>query len=129
MKYDKVLDNGKNKKKFQTGGIREVASGKGRYDLLPTRAMRRLAEHYENGVHKYDDRNWEKGLPIGHYTDSALRHTFKFLEGQTDEDHLAAAVWNLMCIMETMERIEIGMLPKELMDLPAWQEYVKKKKI
>lgn len=37
-------------------------------------AMRRLAQHYENGAQKYADRNWEKGMPFSRYVDSAKRH-------------------------------------------------------
>lgn len=40
--------------------IREPSTGKGRYDLVSPFAMRRLAQHYENGAQKYADRNWGK---------------------------------------------------------------------
>lgn len=33
--------------------IREPSTGKGRYDLVSPFAMRRLAQHYENGAQKY----------------------------------------------------------------------------
>ncbi len=36
-----------------------------------------------------------------------------------DEDHLSAAAWNLMAIIETQKRIELGILPKELDNLPT----------
>jgi hypothetical protein len=38
--------------------------------------------------------------------------------GLEDEDHLAAAAWNVFAIIETQKRIEMGILPKELDDLP-----------
>ncbi len=117
MEFESVQDSGK-RQDFTTGAHRDTNTGKGRYDLLPTRAIRRIAQHFENGAVKYDARNWEKGIPLSRYLDSALRHTFKFLEGQKDEDHLAAGIWNLMCLLETQERIELGILPKELDDLP-----------
>jgi hypothetical protein len=116
-KYDKVKDSGK-RQEFQTGAVRDLQSGKGRYDLLPTRAIRRLAEHYENGAVKYGDNNWLKGMPLKRMMDSAIRHIFKALEGQTDEDHLTAAAWNILGVIELQERIEAGLLPKELDDLP-----------
>jgi len=81
-----------------------MAEGKGRCDLLPPRAILRLAKHFENGCKKYGDRNWEKGIPINCFIDSAIRHTMKYMIGQTDEDHLVAAAWNLMCAMELEER-------------------------
>jgi len=117
MKFNKVKDSGK-RQEFKTGAVRDLQTGKGRYDLLPTRAIRRLAEHYENGAVKYGDNNWLKGIPLQRMMDSAMRHLFKALEGQTDEDHLTAAAWNILGIIELQERIEAGMLPKELDNLP-----------
>lgn len=67
--------------------IREPSTGKGRYDLVSPFAMRRLAQHYENGAQKYADRNWEKGMPFSRYVDSAKRHLDKYIMGMTDEDH------------------------------------------
>ncbi|KKL05795.1 hypothetical protein LCGC14_2602440 [marine sediment metagenome] len=117
MKYTKVKDSGK-RQSFKTGSVRDLSDGKGRYDLLPTRALRRLAEHYENGAKKYGDRNWEKGQPLSRMLDSAMRHLFKALEGQKDEDHFTACAWNVLGIIEIQERIEANLLPKELDNLP-----------
>ncbi len=112
-----VKDSGV-RESFPTGSVRDTRAGKGRYDLLPTRALRRVARHFEAGAIKYGDRNWEKGQPISRYLDSALRHTFNHLEGQRDEDHLAAAAWNILAAIETEERGRIGLLPVELDDTP-----------
>lgn len=112
-----ILDSGR-RSEFVTGAVRDIQIGKGRFDLLPPKALLRLAKHYERGCQKYGDRNWEKGIPFSRYIDSALRHIIKFLDGQVDEDHLVAAAWNLMCLLETQERIIKGTLPKELDDLP-----------
>jgi len=117
MKFTKVKDSGK-RQSFNTGAVRDIQQGKGRYDLLPVRAIRRLAEHYENGAVKYGDRNWEKGIPLTRMMDSAMRHLFKALQGMTDEDHLTAAAWNILGIIELQERIEVGLLPRELDNLP-----------
>ena len=117
MKFNKVKDSGK-RQSFKTGAVRDIQTGKGRYDLLPPRAIRRLAEHYENGAVKYGDRNWEQGIPLSRMLDSAIRHLFKALEGQTDEDHLIASAWNILGIIELQERIEEGTLPKNLDNLP-----------
>ena len=115
--YKTVKDNGI-RTTFSTGALREVISEKGRYDLLPPIAIKRLAVHFANGAKKYADRNWEKGMPLSRYMDSALRHLFQALEGKEDEDHLISSAWNLLCLVETQERIELGILPKELDDLP-----------
>jgi hypothetical protein len=113
----KIKDSG-NRQDFGTGAVRDIQEGKGRYDLLPTIAIKRLAEHFEKGAVKYGIDNWKKGIPLRRYLDSCLRHTFKYLNGDRDEDHLAAAIWNLACLLETEEMIKNGKLPKELNDLP-----------
>lgn len=95
--------------------IREPSTGKGRYDLVSPFAMRRLAQHYENGAQKYADRNWEKGMPFSRYVDSAKRHLDKYIMGMTDEDHLAAASWNIFAIMHHQE---LGQT--ELDDMPHY---------
>ena len=38
---------------FETGAVRDRAKGKGRYDLLPPVAIKRLADLYERGGIKY----------------------------------------------------------------------------
>ena len=116
-KFDAVKDSGE-RQEFSTGARRDVQIGKGRFDLLPVNAIIRLARHFENGAVKYGDRNWEKGIPLSRYFDSMLRHCFKFLGGLEDEDHLSAILWNAACLLETQERIDKGLLPQELNDLP-----------
>lgn len=64
-------------------------------------AMLELSKHFEEGAKKYGERNWEKGIPTHCYVDSALRHFFKHLDGQKDERHDVACLWNLMCCMWT----------------------------
>lgn len=54
---------------------------------------------------------------MSRYIDSALRHLMGVLEGRVDENHLAAAAWNIMCCMDTRTRIEEGLLPAALGDL------------
>lgn len=114
----KIKDSGK-RTEFNTGAVRDLRTGKGRFDLLPSATIRALAIHYERGCQKYGERNWEKGIPISKYIDSALRHAFQFKDGPDDgENHLIAALWNIACAYETILRIQQGKLPKELYDLP-----------
>ena len=103
---------------FETGAQRDVQEGKGRFDLLPIHSITRLAKHFESGAGKYGIDNWKKGIPLRRYLDSMLRHSFKFMCGAKDEDHLAAVIWNACCLMETKELIDRNLLPKELDDLP-----------
>ena len=115
--FDKVIDSGQ-RQEFSTGAKRDTQKGKGRYDLLPVHAIARLARHFENGAEKYGDNNWRKGIPLSRYLDSLIRHSFKFMGGMRDEDHLSAIIWNACCLLETQELIERGLLPKDLDNLP-----------
>jgi hypothetical protein len=115
--YSSVKDSGA-RQSFSTGAVRDIQVGKGRYDLLSPLALRRIAVHTENGAVKYGDRNWEKGMPLTRFLDSAIRHTYAHLGGDRSEDHLAAAAWNLMACIHTEECIERGTLPKELDNRP-----------
>lgn len=100
-------------KDFGTGAIREDKTGKGRCDLLPASALIRLSKHFEKGAVDHGERNWEKGIPMHSFLDSALRHLFKYLDGMDDEDHLCAAAWNIMCAMWTEEK------HPEMQDIPT----------
>ena len=61
-----------------------------------------VAKHYEDGANKYSERNWEKGIPLHCYIDSAVRHLLKYLRGDTDEPHDRAFVWNVLGAIWTM---------------------------
>ena len=115
-----ITKDSKKRRKFGTGAQRDVALGKGRYDLISPIMMERIAGLLERGAIKYNDRNWEKGMPLSVYMDSGMRHLFKFLEGHRDEDHLVAAIWNLQALLHIEEMINRGLLPKELYDLPNY---------
>lgn len=104
--------------KFQTGSHRDSRKGKGRFDLVPFEGIRRVALRYEYGADHYGDRNWEKGQPLSRMLDSALRHLMQALDGQDDEDHLAAVAWNSLGVMHIQREIQAGRLPAELDDLP-----------
>jgi hypothetical protein len=113
-----IKDSG-SRSTFPTGSQRDSREGKGRYDLIPTEALRRVAVHYEKGAKKYGERDWEKGQPIACFMDSALRHLQNHNAGDRSEDHLAAAAWNVLCLMETEHRIGLGQLPKYLAQQPV----------
>lgn len=100
------------RERYEAGAVRDKQDGKGRYDLLSPWAIHRLALHYEAGAKKYEERNWEKGIPASRCISSALRHIFQWLAGSREEDHLAAAVWNLCAVMHYEE------LRPEILDIP-----------
>lgn len=112
-----VKDSGQ-RQEFETGSKRDTREGKGRYDLIPTISLRRLALVYENGAKKYGDRNWEKGQPLMRYVDSAKRHIECLVAGEPTEDHALQAAWNMFSYAHTLAMIEAGRLPKDLDDRP-----------
>lgn len=114
MEYD-LKDSGE-REKHSSGAVRDIRLGKGRYDLISPIALKRVAGIYERGAVKYEDRNWEKGMAICRYLDSAIRHIFENLEGLRDEDHLGQAAWNLLAAIHTEEMISRGLMPKEFDD-------------
>ena len=111
------IDDGGQRISYGEGkAIREPSAGKGRYDLITPFGIMRLAKWYELGSKKYADRNWEKCMPFSRYIDSAKRHIDKYIMGMTDEDHLAAAVWNLLAIIhhEELGQTEFDDMPHYL---------------
>lgn len=67
---------------------------------VPTMLME-VAKHFEDGAQKYGENNWQKGIPVRCYIDSAIRHYLKWLRGDTDEPHDRAFCWNIMCAIWT----------------------------
>ena len=108
------------RRRYKSGALRENAPGKGRYELISPIFLHRLAIVLEKGATKYADRNWELGMPLGRYLNSALHHLEQALEGLTDEDHFGQAAFNLMALIHTKEMIDRGVLPKKLDNLPNY---------
>ena len=60
-----------------------------------------VAKHFEEGAKKYGEHNWQKGIPVKCYIDSAVRHYLKWLRGDKDEPHDRAFCWNILCAIWT----------------------------
>lgn len=104
-------------REFNTGAVRDDATGKGRYDLLPYAAIHALAQHCERGALHYGERNVDKGIPVHSLIDSACRHLSQYIQGDAEDYHLVAALWNIAwaCEMEAKH--------PELVDLPERGEH------
>lgn len=98
-----LKDSG-SRREFSTGAVRDMVDGKGDMYSLPAAALLRLSKHYEAGAKKYGRLNYQKGIPISAFMDSALRHMFKYLDGWDDEDHLCAAAFNILGAIQMEER-------------------------
>jgi len=111
-----IIKSGK-KQEFSTGAHRDTQSGKGRFDLIPTIALKRLARHYESGANEYGENNWKYGIPLRRFLDSSLRHIIHCLDNKDDEDHAAAVLWNICAFIYTKDAIDRGILPEKLNNL------------
>ena len=67
------------------------------FSTYPHDLLLEVAKHFEQGALKYGENNWQKGLPVSCYIDSAIRHYLKYRRGDNDEPHDRAFVWNIMC--------------------------------
>ena len=85
-----------------TGALREDKTNKPQLSLIPMEPIFRVARHMQNSnkpIGKHEPHNWKKGINISELCDSALRHLYQYLNGDTDEDHIAACVSNLIMSM------------------------------
>jgi hypothetical protein len=93
----KTKDSGK-RQVFLTGMARDIQEGKPRYDLLDRPMLKRWADLMARGAEKYGSRNWEKAETaeeLERFESSAIRHMFQWLNGEQDEDHAAAVLFNV----------------------------------
>ena len=88
---------------FSTGAVRDVQDNKPRPDLVSPFFILRLGEHLRKGSEHYGEHNWEKGIPNSRCFASLMRHLNQWASGETNEDHLAAAAFNLMAIIHNEE--------------------------
>lgn len=102
---------------FLTGSRRDTDVNKPRYDLIWQPGLERLALLMGRGAQKYGERNWEKGQPVSVFYASAMRHINEvWMQGDESEDHLAAALFNILGIMYVLAMIRLGLLPEDLDD-------------
>lgn len=97
------MSNGTSLQQFDTGAVRGTDADLTRYDLISPIGLRRLAETYAEGSRKYGDDNWLKGIPANNLLNHAIKHIEQWRGGDTSEDHLAHAAWNLFAIMHFEE--------------------------
>lgn len=116
---DNMHDSGE-RQGFDSGAVRDTAEGKARPDLISAFAEERLGAWLALGAAKYSDRNWEKGIPVSRSYASLRRHILQFVQGDTQEDHLAAIMCNAMFMLDHDERVKRGLLGPEFSDMPKY---------
>lgn len=91
---------------YASGMVRDTQDDKARFDLMrpknvpyAAQFLTRVAELMTRGAKKYGFRNWEQANSqdeLERFENSAERHLQQYLAGETDEDHAAAVVFNLL---------------------------------
>jgi hypothetical protein len=107
MKEYITKDSGK-REEYASGMRRDTTEGKPRYDLIPVPLLTRLAGLYARGAEKYGDNNWKlanSDEELQRFKASGLRHLYQWLDGQEDEDHAIAAVWNIFAYETIKEKV------------------------
>ena len=110
-----TIDGGGVRETYDSGMMREPDTGKPRFDLLlplgvpyDEQFLTRIAALMARGAEKYEDRNWEVANSVSELDrmkSSAFRHFMQWLSGETDEDHAAAIVFNVMAAENTQRNI------------------------
>lgn len=85
-----------NPRQFETGAQRDSGEGKLRMSLVPHKALESVMERYLQGAETYNEHNWKLGMKHSVLYDSAMRHLMADWTGDNSEDHLGAALWNIM---------------------------------
>lgn len=100
--YNTLLDD----KPSESSTGRKFDDGKPRYSLLPPKALKEIVKVLTYGSTKYADFNWQK-VPNAYdrYFSAANRHMWEWKEGKVLDSennlhHLAAAITNLMFILD-----------------------------
>lgn len=95
-----------------TGAVRDTIyhrSERGyplRFDLVLSNdvGFRRLAETFGEGFLKYGADNWKNGFEESILINHCLQHLTQHLAGDTTEDHLTHALWNLYTLLWMQEK-------------------------
>lgn len=114
-------EDGENRK-FSTGAEKQYSEGKGTPVLFPGDAYIEVCKHFEDGAKHYEARNWEQGISLSELINSLERHIADEKMGDTSERHDRAMAWNAIAYLATKIRIQRGLLPKELDDMPRYEQ-------
>jgi hypothetical protein len=102
------------RQEYDSGMHRDTQDGKPRYDLviplkMNNNMLKRWAELMERGMTKYGYRNWEKAdseEEMLRFKASAWRHFIQWSNGEVDEDHAAAVLFNIQSFEYVKEKLD-----------------------
>lgn len=89
---------------FPTGAVRDSNKGKIRPDLISPLMLKALGKVLAEGAEHYGERNWEKGIPQDVFKESASRHYLQWMNNETDEDHAAKLIFNVMGFIHNRDK-------------------------
>lgn len=91
-------------RQFETGAQRDSGEGKPRMSLVPHKALHDVMQRYLAGAEAYGENNWKLGMKNSVLYDSAMRHLMAYWTGDESEDHLGAALWNIMGLIDNQDK-------------------------
>lgn len=92
------------KRVFSTGAKRDSNINKIRPDLISPYMLKALGKVLAEGALHYGERNWEKGMPNDVFKESASRHYVSWMNNETDEDHAAKLIFNVMGFIHNRDK-------------------------
>lgn len=95
---DFVTKDSGERQHYPSGMVRDVQSGKPRYDLIDRAFLKRWAELMARGAEKYGEDNYKcanSDEELHRFEASAFRHLMAWLNGDISEDHAAAVAFNI----------------------------------
>lgn len=95
---DKSRETGCEYPSYETGALRE-SLGVPYFRQVPLEAIAAGAASLEYGAQKYDNRNWEKGLPWQQMIDSLKRHIDDFERGKNYDDGEDGSELHQVCMI------------------------------
>jgi hypothetical protein len=114
MREFETKDSGE-RAQFESGMQRDTEAGKPRFDLMipldvpyEEQMITRLAALFGRGAVKYESRNWEQANSeeeMARMKSSGFRHFMQWMAGETDEDHAAAVMFNIIAHETTAYKV------------------------
>jgi len=94
----------KPKCKEKLKALMKYDNGKPRFDLIPPKALLKIADVFAYGASKYEARNWEKGTSWGRYYRACIGHLNAWwskeeLDNESNLMHLAHAGCCLLMLL------------------------------
>lgn len=108
---------------YGTGAHRDNRNGKGAFKWIPQDALFLVSRIYELGNLGRGWRNWEYGMTLEDFLDSAMRHLSNYLAGDRAEPHLPQACWNILCAIQMGIWVHLGIRPSKLNNLPDHRNF------